>query len=131
MPDDFLLFALIGGVICAFAGATILSEVERTFTGVLLGFFFGPIGLVIAWAMRSNKLAEEERRRRQHHPIDDYLRAMKATSSPLAPQSMSPVEELERLAGLRERGHITDEEFNQAKAQILGGAQRTSAQRFR
>jgi hypothetical protein len=35
-------------------------------------------------------------------------------------QGMSDVEELERLAGLLEKGHITREEFDRKKKQILG-----------
>jgi hypothetical protein len=35
-------------------------------------------------------------------------------------RGMSVVEELERLVGLLEKGHITREEFNQRKKQILG-----------
>ena len=119
MSDDFLLLGFIGAVVCAIAGATILSEVERTFTGLLLGFFFGPLGFVIAWAMRANRLNEEERRRRQH------------VQAPAVMRQISAVEELEKLAVLRERGHITEEEFARAKAQILGGAQRAPTQPFR
>jgi len=30
------------------------------------------------------------------------------------------IDQLERLAGLHEKGHLTDEEFEQAKARLLG-----------
>lgn len=43
------------------AGYMMLSVHERGWTGFLLGFFLAPIGLVIAWVMRSN-LAEAARR---------------------------------------------------------------------
>ena len=112
-----LLSAFLGGVVCAFAGATILSEVDRTMTGLLLGFFLGPLGLIIAWAMRSNRLHQEEARRRQHHPpTDGYLATARAARRDAA---VSPIDELERLAALRERGHLSDEEFNRRKAQLL------------
>ena len=49
-----------------------------------------------------------------------------ATAVPVSAQpvtaavSSNPTEELERLAGLRAAGMLTEEEFEQAKARVLG-----------
>jgi hypothetical protein len=126
-----LLPFFIGAVVCGIAGFMMLDNAERGGAGFALGFFLGPIGLVIAWVMRDNALREEESRRSRHHPIDDYLKNMKAPATspnratPARPTashvaSLTAIEELERLAALKERGHVTDEEFNRKKAQLLG-----------
>lgn len=49
---------------CGFgiAGGLLLSPVDRSEAGFMLGFFLGPVGLVIAWAMRANGLLELERK---------------------------------------------------------------------
>jgi hypothetical protein len=50
--------------------------------------------------------------------IDRRRTAPKA--QPVAPVASSPLDELERLASLKERGFLTDEEFNAKKRQLLG-----------
>lgn len=128
------IYALIGGIACCIAGAVILSRIDREFAGCLLGFFLGPLGLVIAWAMRENGIHEEEERRRHHQSIDATMRNFQIADARqhAAPAArVSAIEELERLAALRERGHITDDEFNRRKALILGGSAAEPHQRWR
>ena len=43
-------------------------------------------------------------------------------AQPAAPPASDPIDRLERLAALKDRGLITDEEFQQQKARILGEA---------
>ena len=43
-------------------------------------------------------------------------------AQPAAPPPSDPIDRLERLAALKDRGLITDEEFDQQKARILGEA---------
>jgi ribosomal protein L37AE/L43A len=47
---DLLPSVLIGALLCGVAGAVMLGD-----TGFLLGFFLGPIGLVIAWTLRDSR----------------------------------------------------------------------------
>jgi hypothetical protein len=42
------------------------------------------------------------------------------TSSRTGAKATSNLDELEKLAGLKEKGIITEEEFNQKKKQLLG-----------
>lgn len=64
-----LLPFFIGGVICGIAGFMMLDAVDRGGVGFALGFFLGPIGLVIAWVQRDNGLREQEARQHRHHPV--------------------------------------------------------------
>jgi hypothetical protein len=106
MDDMFLLIAIFGFVTCGIAGGLMLERVGRGGSGFMLGFLLGPIGLVIAWITRDNALKDEDERKRRHIPV-----AVKSVSGDL--------DELERLASLKERGHITPGEFEQKKREIL------------
>jgi len=55
----FIILALVISLLpMGIAGALMLKPVERGGVGFALGFFLGPIGLVIAWTMRANELLE-------------------------------------------------------------------------
>ena len=43
---------IIFWILCAIAGAAMLSRFNKAGTGCLLGGLLGPIGLIIAWTMR-------------------------------------------------------------------------------
>lgn len=58
--EILVLWALFG-----LAGAVILNRFNKAGIGCLLGILLGPIGLIIAWVMRSNAQADEERKRHQ------------------------------------------------------------------
>ncbi len=49
----------------AAAGYEMLSIINREWEGVIYGVLFGPIGLVLAWAIRANALARREDALRQ------------------------------------------------------------------
>lgn len=83
--------ALIIANIIAFcvAGALILKPVDKQGVGVALGFFLGPIGLVIAWAKRENELLERQEYKERHRAaLDD----VKSTPTPGARPSWAPDE---------------------------------------
>ena len=74
-PSDNWLVSLVGAYIVVIlllivasivamgvAGALMLKPVDREGTGAALGVLLGPIGLVIAWTMRSNELLERSER---------------------------------------------------------------------
>jgi Short C-terminal domain len=45
-----------------------------------------------------------------------------AGGAPAAPAPADPIEQLEKLAGLHQRGVLTDEEFAAEKAKLLGAS---------
>ena len=75
---------------------------------------FGVLAYLIArgpgMAERHNRQAAADQRE-----FDQYIRTAAGTQQ-------STADELEKLAGLRDRGVITNEEFNQQKARLVGGA---------
>src|SRR5947209_2646659 len=113
MLGSLLSWAVVTAGGCCVVGFLILDRVDRGWVGVLLGFFLGPIGLVIAWVLRDNALRDQEERDRRHQRPDPAAarRGFGAhtgeQSAAAAIQQQSPIDELERLAALRERGHIT------------------------
>jgi hypothetical protein len=140
--DGGILFLQIGAlVVCAIAGYVMLDRVDRGGTGVALGFFLGPIGLVIAWVMRDNALRDQAERQRHHDsrsaPVAPARRgfgsaaAARAESSAVSSNVSAPLEALERLATLREKGHLTDEEFEREKRKLIAPAPTPRTSRFR
>ena len=71
----YVLFAVLGLVVTfgtfAWAGALILKPVDREGTGIALGLLLGPMGLLIAWVMRSNELLERAEYRERHRAVTD------------------------------------------------------------
>ncbi len=47
--------------------------------------------------------------------IDERMAALRAT-----PKASSPLDELEKLASLKDKGIVTEDEFQQKKKQLLG-----------
>ena len=60
-----LIVLIVQAVAFGIAGALILAPLENQGAGFALGLFLGPIGLVIAWAMRANGLLELELKEKQ------------------------------------------------------------------
>jgi len=62
-----LIVILVFAQACAFgvAGSKLLEPLDRAGEGFTIGFFLGPVGLVIAWAIRDNGLREQDRRERR------------------------------------------------------------------
>jgi Short C-terminal domain len=91
---------------------------------MFLGFFLGPIGVLIA-------LALSDKRPHQAAALPAVASASSAASHPRPPHPNPPASvaapatagaqtgELERLGSLFERGLLTADEFAQAKAQVL------------
>jgi hypothetical protein len=52
-------YLVITSLICAVAGAAMLSRYNKAGSGFLLGGLLGPIGLIIAWTMRDNAKLDE------------------------------------------------------------------------
>jgi hypothetical protein len=67
-------------VLCGLAGGALLSRLDRAGTGVLLGTFLGPIGLVIVllrrrrWAARDQFVAAEAESRRMEQAWREWRR---------------------------------------------------------
>ena len=107
------LILLVG---CAIAGYLTLARVGRGLAGILLGFFLGPIGLLIAWPMRANALLDREQRE-QRERVD-------GVSQTRSPETRMPVRSLSRdldeLVDQRARGQISAEEYERRKSELLG-----------
>jgi hypothetical protein len=119
--------ALIVLVGCAVAGYLMLARVDRGLAGVLLGFFLGPVGLLIAWPMRANALLDRQERRDRDR---DLARAVPVSAAPTpvaAARPAAPVAparsvtfELDALIAQRARGQISADEYERRKAELLG-----------
>jgi hypothetical protein len=65
----FLIGVLLYALPAAYGGYVMLERFDMGERGFVLGFFFGPLGLIIAWAIRSNEILDlEEKRFRAIHP---------------------------------------------------------------
>ena len=110
---------------CAIAGYLMLARVDRGFVGVLLGFFLGPIGLLIAWPMRDNALRDREQRdrwdrdQRELSDREQRERSNRLTESPEPKRTL--MGELDALVDQRARGQISAEEYERRKTDLLGG----------
>ena len=62
----FAFVAIVTLVSFGVAGALMLKPVDRKGAGFALGALLGPIGLVIAWTMRSNELLERAEYAERH-----------------------------------------------------------------
>ncbi|HEY7233850.1 MAG TPA: SHOCT domain-containing protein [Gemmatimonadaceae bacterium] len=131
MDESFLLVALLTALVCGAAGAALLGAAEKSGTGFWLGFLLGPLGLIIAWAKRDDAMRELEERAQRHRQVDNAMRGLRQpvpsprpSNGPVAAGggsgAPSAIEELERLAALREKGHVSEDEFNYRKRQLLG-----------
>jgi hypothetical protein len=106
--------ALIGLLACAVAGYLMLARIKRGFAGFLLGLLLGPIGLVIAWVIRDNKLRDLDEARARERAMD--LPDLGAGVVPRRTFS----QELDDLVAQRARGEITHDEYQRRKEQLFG-----------
>ena len=75
------------------------------------------LGVFVYLLARGKDMGRRDREQavRQRRALDTYVKETAGTTRP------SRTDELAKLAGLRSRGDITEEEFQRAKAQVLGG----------
>jgi hypothetical protein len=84
----------------------------------VVGIIIFPIlGVLLYLIVRGGKMHERSVRAAQQ--ADQDLRAYVQQAAGTTP---SPASEIERLEGLRSRGVITDDEFNQLKAKVMASA---------
>jgi len=55
----FIVISLVVLAVCSVAGYLMLARVGRGADGWALGFFLGPLGLVLAWVIRDNALRDD------------------------------------------------------------------------
>jgi hypothetical protein len=113
-----LLFRIFGDLF----GDHELSGWAKALWTVFLIFFpwLGALVYLIARGRSMNERALAQAQRNQQ-AFDQYVRDTAATST-----STSTADELTKLADLRDRGTISDEEFQHAKAKLLGRQPETS-----
>ena len=107
------LILLVG---CAIAGYLTLARVGRGLAGILLGFFLGPIGLLIAWPMRANALLDREQREQRERV--DGVSQTRSSETRMPVRSLS--RDLDELVDQRARGQISAEEYERRKSELLG-----------
>jgi hypothetical protein len=123
-----IAWTILGLVI---AGVQILKPVNRGELGFFLVILFGPLGLVIAWAVRENNLLEQRNSERiptaDSRPLtvpvrDDHAPSLVPLSAPLGPlKSREEAEsELARFDVLRQQGVVTQAEFDRRRRELLG-----------
>lgn len=96
--------------------ALIASKRNRSVLGwFLIGFLFGPFGLLFAFFMKDGK--EHGEYKSFSLGIQPVKKATPTKETIVA--KISTADELVKLSGLLEKGHITQEEFNAEKAKIL------------
>jgi hypothetical protein len=111
---DIFAPVLIIVVACAIISAALLARIKRGVAGFLLGLLLGPIGLIIAWVMRSNRLRQEEAQERvaRFAELPD-IGALGGSGRPMS-------EELDELIRQRARGEISQDEYERRKDRIIG-----------
>jgi putative oligomerization/nucleic acid binding protein/phospholipase D-like protein len=85
--------------------------------------FFPWLGVLVYLIARGRSMNERAlaQAQRNQQAFDQYVRDTAATNT-----STSTADELTKLADLRDRGTISDEEFQHAKAKLLGHQPETS-----
>ena len=85
--------------------------------------FFPWLGVLVYLIARGRSMNERAlaQAQRNQQAFDQYVRDTAATNT-----STSTADELTKLADLRDRGTISDEEFHHAKAKLLGHQPETS-----
>jgi hypothetical protein len=77
-----LIVPLLGAMLFAFTGWIMLDRADRGVLGFVLGFFLGPIGLVIAWVVRDNALRDQARYVSPHaREIDEIMARLRETDA--------------------------------------------------
>jgi Short C-terminal domain len=107
------------------------SDKGRGWQGAVLGFFLGVIGLVIVWLLPSRPVRAfddwdeglPEPDAEQVMGLTDSIGARRGTASPMiitAAPALDVADQIRKLAQLRDRGILTDDEFAAQKAKLLG-----------
>jgi hypothetical protein len=114
-----ILFAWIGLVFRIFGdlfGDHELSGWGKALWTVFL-IFFPWLGALVYLIVRGRSMNERAlaQARRNEQAFSEYVRETAGSST------KSTADELQQLADLRDRGTISDEEFQHAKAKLLGG----------
>ena len=130
--DVFAVFAF-WGLLCVGVGALAHSRGRSAVGFFLLSVFFTPLlGLIVVLVIQDlNKKAERDQQTRRDH--EQRLEEIKAlthgptvtlpTVTPARPAVTGSIaDELVKLADLRDRGVLTQDEFAQQKATLLAGA---------
>jgi hypothetical protein len=129
------LFWLFWIPLAILVGTIASSRGRSGFGFFLLSLVMSPLisfAILLALSNKSEEARQEQFRKEEHQRQLESIRALAAavapseaaSSSPSASSSIAISEELEKLASLRDRGILTDTEFQQQKSLILN--QRTT-----
>ena|SRR2546430_1103179 len=120
---------IVGGIISAVGfGIKKVIPPDQQLQGILLyhdGQQYGPYQMeaIMAWH-ESGKLSEADRvfikGSNQWVPVASFLGMNNSTFTSPASNATSSLDELEKLASLKEKGIVTEEEYEKKKKQILG-----------
>ena len=126
------IFWLFWFLLAIVVGALASSRGRSGFGFFLLALLMSPLiafAILLALSNKAEEARQEQFRREEHERQLESIKALASTTSPSeaaqssatasASASVSISDELEKLAALRERGILTDEEFQQQKAIVL------------
>ena len=105
---EFVIIWIICGVVAAVVAS---SKGGSGCLYAILGFILGPFGIILAFVAGPSKSEQETPAR------SPQVQAPAQAASIGGRESISI--ELERLAGLRDRGVLTEEEFQEQKRRLL------------
>lgn len=123
-------FWLFWFLVAIVVGAIASSRGRSGFGFFLLALVISPLiafAILLALGNKSEEARQEQLRREEHERHIESIKFLAAATSPKeaasssasVSSSISMAEELEKLAALRDREILTDEEFQQQKALIL------------
>ena len=124
------MFWLFWFVLAIVVGAIAKTRGRSGFGFFLLALVMSPLvafAILLALSNKSDEARQENLRREEHERHMESIKILAAANSlneaasskPQGSSSISIAEELEKLAALRDRGILTDEEFIQQKSLIL------------
>lgn len=121
MEFIFIVFWLA----CAVGVGMLANSKGRSFWGyMLLSVITSPLLGVVVALLVSDLYKEAAKKQEQATQNERHLESLKAiarsnTAATSGQENMSVADELEKLASLKERGILTEDEFTTKKAQLL------------
>ena len=119
MSNNLFFGLMVGSLLSGLIGFAIGKPKGREMPGFFLSLLFGFIGWIIVAIMSPTPAAEAKHKR----AVDSAL------GSAAKQVPVSPADELLKIGTLKEKGILSEAEFQEQKARILGGMKSDPADR--